>query len=99
MRQARLAKMDLVVDDAGDEVQARGVDHFVDAKLHGRIDLGDLRTFDDDRQAIGAVRKDDCRVLDERSHGETIGSTSAFQTTRRIDREYRSCVCGTSRQW
>ena len=58
VRQAGLAKVDLIVDDAGQQMQAGGVDRFIDARLRGRVDIGDARTFDDHGNRLDSRGKD-----------------------------------------
>jgi hypothetical protein len=78
--QSRLAKVDLIVDDAGQQVQTRGIDNFIVPRRGGRVDTDDLRPVDQDVGLQEAAWQDTVGVSNERAHEsrdvETTGRTA-----------------------
>ena len=68
MREARLAEMDLVVDHAGQQMQAARRRSLRRPQLRRRIDIGDRAAFDHDRDTLDPLRQHDLCVLDQLSH-------------------------------
>ena len=69
MRESRLAKVNLIIDHARQEMQAGGIDRFIGCDLNGRVNLGDFVACEQHRCLHGALGQHDRGVFDERFHG------------------------------
>jgi hypothetical protein len=72
VRQARFAEMDLIVNHSGQQIEPRGIDHFVHSHLRCRIDVGDPSTVDQDRHLGASGGKHHRGMLDQRLHDSAI---------------------------
>jgi len=57
--------MNLIVNHAREQVQARSVDDRIDRGMNGRIDCGNFFIFEQDRNLLNAGRQDGLSVLNE----------------------------------
>ncbi len=77
VRQAWLAKVDLVVDYARQEVEPHRIDRLINSQLPGGVDFGDFCSFQYDRNRVNAVGQHNAGVFYKLSHSPSVANPLA----------------------